>query len=170
MKIYNGFTLVELMVIIAITIILLGIAIPSLSSLYNAQRANMNIRKIQQSLQFARSAAINYGITVSVCPIENEQCSDNWRSGLMVFTDSGIKRVIDGSDKLLYQTGAFNQQDIVTYNRPAVRFYPDGLASGSNGTLKYCPSSAANPNSKAVVINLAGRIRFSTEKNINCMP
>ncbi len=169
MKNHHGFTLVELMTVITIATILISVAIPSLSSVYEAQRANMNIRKIQQSLQFARNAAINYNVRVTVCPIDNNQCSNNWSSGLVVFSDSGTRRTLDGNDKILYQTGEFNPQDIVLYNRPAVHFYPDGIASGSNGTLRYCPSNPSNPHSQAVIINQAGRVRFSSAKNINCI-
>ncbi|MCE9678017.1 GspH/FimT family pseudopilin [Shewanella sp. AS1] len=168
MKNQIGFTLIELMVTLTVAIILIGIAAPSLSSLYEAQRADAEIRKIQQTLQQARNAAISFGVRVTVCPIADNQCSDNWQSGLVVFSDSGTINAIDGSDKIIFQTGPFSSQDIVSYNRSSVRFFPDGLASGSNGTLKYCPGSATSPNSRAVVVNQAGRIRFSTDKNISC--
>ncbi|MCG9695997.1 GspH/FimT family pseudopilin [Shewanella sp. Isolate11] len=167
---HNGLTLVELMVTITVATILIGIAAPSLSSLYDAQRAGANIRKIQQSLQFARNAAISYGVRVTVCPVADNQCNSDWQSGLVIFTDSGTTNILDGSDKVIYQTGEFHQQDTISYNRRAVHFYPDGLASGSNGTLKYCPGSPTSSSSKAVIVNQAGRVRFSTDNNISCSP
>lgn len=163
-----GFTLIELMITLVVATILIVIAVPSLSQLYEAQRAQAAIRVIQQTLQYARNAAISFGVRVTVCPITSDSCSKDWRLGLTVFTDSGDKNRIDNTDKILLQTSPFNPQDIVSYNRSAVRFHPDGLASGSNGTLRYCPSSPTSPYSKAVIVNQAGRVRFSQANQIEC--
>ncbi|MCL1056986.1 GspH/FimT family pseudopilin [Shewanella gelidimarina] len=168
MKYHNGFSLVELMVTLTVATILMSITLPNLSSLYEAQRANSSIRVIQQTLQYGRNAAISYGVRVTVCPVKDNQCDSDWRNGLTVFTDTGDKNQLDGNDAVLLQTASFNSKDIVSYNRSAVRFQPDGLASGTNGTLRYCPGSASSPYSKAVIVNQAGRVRFSKMKNINC--
>lgn len=168
MKYYYGFTLVELMTTLVVATTLISIAVPNLSSLYEAQRANSSIRVIQQTLQFGRNAAISYGVSVTVCPVKDNQCDSNWGNGLTVFTDSGDRNQLDGNDAILLQTSPFNSKDIVSYNRSAVRFQPDGLASGTNGTLRYCPNSANSPNSKAVIVNQAGRVRFSNQKTIYC--
>lgn len=169
MKKYHGFNLIELMVTLVVATILIGIAAPSLSNLYDAQRANSAIREIQQTLQFGRNAAISYGLRVTICPLKDNQCDDNWQNGLTVFTDSGVLNQLDNSDQLLLTTGPFNSNDSVTYNRDAIRFLPDGLASGTNGTLIYCPRSTDNPNARAVIVNQAGRVRFSNKKDINCI-
>lgn len=168
MKHQNGFTLIELMITIAIASILLTIGLPQLTELHQAYRADSAIKVIQQTLQYARNTAISYGLRVTVCPLKDNQCTNDWHLGLVVFTDSGVSNQIDGNDKLLLQTGSFDSNDLMFYNRSAARFQPDGLASGSNGTFKYCPGSADSPYSKAVIINQAGRVRFSTEKNIDC--
>lgn len=164
----TGSTLIELMVTLVVATILIVIGVPSLHQLYEAQRAQSAIRVIQQTLQYARNAAINFGVRVTVCPITSDSCSKDWRLGLTVFTDSGDKNRIDDTDKILLQTSPFNPKDIVSYNRSAVRFHSDGLASGSNGTLRYCPSSATSPYSKAVIVNQAGRVRFSQSNKIEC--
>ncbi|QYJ85253.1 GspH/FimT family pseudopilin [Shewanella mesophila] len=163
-----GFTLVELMVTLIVLTILVGIAAPNLTELYDAMRSNANIRTIQQTIQYGRNAAISYGVRVTTCPIKDYQCDDNWQNGLTVFTDSGEKNIIDSNDKILIQTAPFNNRDTVIYNRTSVRFQPDGLAYGTNGTLRYCPSSKTSPYSKAVIINQAGRVRFSKDTNISC--
>lgn len=169
MKKYHGFNLIELMVTLVVATILIGIAAPSLSNLYDAQRANSAIREIQQTLQFGRNAAISYGLRVTICPLKDNQCDDNWQNGLTVFTDSGVLNQLDNSDQSLLTTGPFNSNDSVTYNRDAIRFLPDGLASGTNGTLVYCPRSADNPNARAVIVNQAGRVRFSNKTDLNCI-
>ncbi len=164
----NGFTLVELMITLVVSTVLISITVPNFNSLYEHYRADSSIRVIQQTLQMARNIAINYGIRVTVCPIIKNECSDDWTIGITVFIDSGVSNVIDGQDEIMIKTGRFHQGDFVTYNRGAIRFQIDGLASGTNGTLKYCPSSTTSQYSKAVIINQSGRIRFSKANIIEC--
>ncbi|MPY20997.1 prepilin-type N-terminal cleavage/methylation domain-containing protein [Shewanella psychropiezotolerans] len=168
MKKNNGFTLVELMTTLVISTTLISIAVPNFNSLYAHYRADSSIRVIQQTLQMARNSAISYGVRVTVCPIIENQCSDDWTIGITVFIDSGASNVIDGQDEVLMKTASFYHEDFVTYNRSAIRFQADGLASGTNGTLKYCPSSTRSEYSKAVIINQSGRIRFSKAAIIEC--
>ena len=164
----KGFSLIELLISLAVLTILLTGGVPSLTDVYTQYRADSSIRIIQQTLQFARNQAITLNRTVTACAVIDEKCVQNWQVGLTVFIDTNKNSQLDDSDKILYMTNAFNSKDIVKYNRTAIRFQPDGLASGTNGTLKYCPSNPASPHSRAIVINQAGRVRFSTDDNISC--
>ncbi|MGI1968549.1 GspH/FimT family pseudopilin [Shewanella baltica] len=164
----KGFSLIELMTSLAVLTILLTGGIPSLTDVYTQYRADSSIRIIQQTLQFARNQAITLNRTVTACAVIDEKCVQNWQVGLTVFIDTNSNNQVDDSDKILYMTNAFDSKDTVKYNRTSIRFRPDGLASGTNGTLKYCPSNPASPHSRAIVINQAGRVRFSTDDNISC--
>ncbi|WP_143562293.1 GspH/FimT family pseudopilin [Shewanella sp. UCD-KL12] len=164
----KGFTLVELMTTLVITTTLISVAVPNFNSLYDHYRADSSIRTILQALQLARNSAISYGVRVTTCPVVDNRCSKDWTIGLTVFTDSGEPNTIDAEDVILLKTSPFYQHDFVTYNRSSVRFLPDGLASGTNGTLKYCPTSIKSESSKAVIINQSGRVRFSKAKVIEC--
>ncbi|WP_394200160.1 GspH/FimT family pseudopilin [Shewanella waksmanii] len=169
MKQSTGFNLVEMMTTLVIAITLTSVALPSLTELYLAFRTEMAIRSIQSTLQLARNSAINYGARVSACPIVDGSCHNDWRQGITIFIDLGEPNTLDGQDQVLLTTGSFHQDDFVRYNRAAIRFQRDGLASGTNGTLSYCPKDKASPLSKSLVINQAGRIRFSNKSNINCL-
>ncbi|MDT3337394.1 GspH/FimT family pseudopilin [Shewanella sp. SP1S1-7] len=164
----KGFSLIELIISLAVLTILLTGGVPSLTDVYTQYRADSSIRIIQQTLQFARNQAITLNRTVTACAVIDQKCEQNWQAGLTVFIDTNNNNQLDDSDKKLYITNAFDSKDIVKYNRTAIRFQPDGLASGTNGTLKYCPSSATSPYSRAVIVNQAGRVRLSKNSNINC--
>ncbi|QLE84656.1 general secretion pathway protein GspH [Shewanella sp. Scap07] len=169
MKLSTGFNLVELMTTLVIAITLVSIALPSLTDLYQAYRANMAIRTIQSTLMLGRNAAISYGARVTACPLTDGNCHNDWQQGITLFIDLGEPNVIDGQDQILLTSDSFHEHDFIKYNRAAIRFQRDGMASGTNGTLSYCPSSRTSPFSQAVVINQAGRIRFSTKNNITCI-
>ncbi|WP_285164691.1 GspH/FimT family pseudopilin [Shewanella goraebulensis] len=165
-----GFNLVELMTSITIFGLLSTIAFPSFKSLQQQFRVDSNLRTIQNSMQFARNIAINYGTRVTVCPLVNGKCGRDWEQGFSVFTDSGTTNQVNSSDVIMLEVSQFHEEDIIQYNRLALRYQPDGLASGTNGTLTYCPQTIDSPYSRALVINQAGRVRYSTKKNITCKP
>jgi type IV fimbrial biogenesis protein FimT len=164
----KGFSLIEVIVTTLIAAIMSLIAIPSFSGVIEQVRAKSNIQVIQQTIQLGRNMAISYGSRVTVCPLIDNLCSADWSIGLSVFIDHGQKNQLDASDRLLQQTAPFHENDYIDYNRAAIRFQPDGLASGTNGTLTYCPGKFDSKYSKAVIVNQAGRVRMSKKKNIKC--
>ncbi|MCL1079514.1 GspH/FimT family pseudopilin [Parashewanella spongiae] len=168
----KGFTLIELMVTISIAAILLTVGAPSLNSLYQNTRADSGIKQIHQALYFARSHAISLGQNITVCPKNGSQCNNgknNWKNGMIVFIDSDRNDVPDTPQSILIHVSAFHDKDIVQFNRAiSIKFQPDGTTFGAAGTLTYCPDEADNESSKAVIINFAGRIRYSQDAVITC--
>ena len=167
MKTSKGMTLVELMVALAVFAILAAVALPSLATLQSAIRANAKISEIASAIQLARNHAVSYGVRVSVCPVTNNCCSNDWQAGFSVFTDTGSTGCLDGDDELITELDEISHTDILKFSRSSLRFLPDGLASGYNGTFRYCPDAADSPNSKALIISNAGRIRLSKGSS-NC--
>ncbi|MDB2385820.1 GspH/FimT family protein [Shewanella sp.] len=157
----HGLTLIEFIVALTVGIILLTVALPSFSSMYAYIRTDMSIRKIHQSIQLARNHAIVHGTRVTLCPIKGTRCSTNWLNKISIFIDTGEPRVINSGDTVIQTLSPFYAQDLIHVNRAAISFQPDGLAAGSNGTVKYCAHN--NLHAKAIVINRAGRSRVSTE-------
>ncbi|MFQ6370128.1 GspH/FimT family pseudopilin [Shewanella sp. YIC-542] len=163
----SGFTLVETIVALLVLTILLGVAIPSLTELQRQYRTDAAMRQLQQFIALARNQAINYRTRVVVCRLENNSCLDSdWQAGISAFIDNNDDRIRDSSEPLLQESGTFHREDGIFYNRKAIRFMQDGLATGSNGTLSYCPDNLAD-NGQALIVNQAGRTRRSNA-GINC--
>lgn len=95
-NIQKGFTLIELMVTIAIMAIMLAIAIPNLSEWVAKRRVAAAAEKVANMIRFGRSEAARLNSPVYLCPVQirtdgnpNGYCkSDNEGSGLALWADS----------------------------------------------------------------------------------
>ncbi len=101
----RGFTLVELLVVMAISAILIAAAVPSFQSLIASSRASSASGTLVSSLEFARSEAIRRNQNVTVCRTANANAPENvlscldtaaagfdgndWASGWIVFAKAG---------------------------------------------------------------------------------
>ena len=78
-----GFTLIELMVVVALISIMLVIAVPSFASFISNYRATTAMNDILQGIILTRNEALKRGHRVTMAPI-----SADWRNGWIIFIDS----------------------------------------------------------------------------------
>jgi len=164
-KVSKGFTMVELMVTIAVAGILTTIALPSLNDFLTRMRVDNEVIEIQRLLLTARNTAINSGLNTSLCPLKNDNTCDaitNWTGRIGVVRIDAVngdllikeKAAIKAGDQLIF---AFSN---VTYN-PAGQL---GFFNGNSSTFSYCPKG--NPDySRGVVVTISGRSSLSTDNN-----
>src|SRR5580693_2093144 len=85
----TGFTMVELLMTIAIAAIVAMIAIPSFQYITNSNRVAAEVNGLLGDLQFARAEAINTGQDVTVCLSAGGQTCDTtantWQTGWIVY-------------------------------------------------------------------------------------
>lgn len=102
----RAFTLVELMITLAIAAIVLGVAIPSFQRMISNNRSATLGDELVGAIRFARSEAAARNQSVSVCATANGiACGGQWQQGFMVFIDSAADTanapVIDSADDIL---------------------------------------------------------------------
>ena len=167
----RGFTLVELLVVLAIGAILLTIAVPSYAFLVNSSRLAAVTNDLVTALHLARSEAIKRNMRITVCKTSSAMAATpacdstaDWQQGWLVFVDGGTRGVIDSNDVLLWvQDRVSSQASITTSNYGSfVSYLPNGVSQGSNGlangTLRICVAG----NRRDIIINTTGRPRLSS--------
>ncbi len=82
----RGFTMIELVVAIGIVSVLVGLAIPSFSSLFQTTRLSSYSNELVGTALLARSEAIKQNADVRMCVSNNgTSCTDgNWNDGYLV--------------------------------------------------------------------------------------
>lgn len=165
----QGFTLIELMIAIAVTSILSAIAVPNFSNFIVQMRVDNEISQLHRLLFVARNAAINSELPVTVCPLNQQnQCTTQWHNDITVFVDLNSNNAFESSNNeiLIRTKSAIKNVDKLQYGigRSRIIYAPTGRTSGwgSNGTFKYCPKDYPEK-SRAISIATSGRIYASSD-------
>ena len=178
----TGFTLIELMISVAMTAILLTVAVPSFSELIKSNRVSSNANELLAALQFARSEAVTRKAAVALCTSNtgmdsnNPTCVDtvHWSDGWLIFLDTnnnGFRDTASGtSETLLRAREALTGNDLTAIGETAIahtiRFFSDGTAS-AGGTINLCDDRGA-PKSKSVTVERYTGRTFSESGTGTC--
>ncbi|CAM5512817.1 GspH/FimT family pseudopilin [Rhodanobacter lindaniclasticus] len=157
----RGFSLIEQVMVLAITGILTGIALPSLHGLLSRNRLQVAQSDFITALQHARSTAATSGKRTLFCPsVDGRQCSgdDHWQQGWLLGHDTDGDHQPDGRPSHVRAAYAAGIRILSSSGRRDVRFQADGSAGGSNLTLLFCEPGRDGPVLSVVVSN-AGRVR-----------
>lgn len=164
----HGFSLVDLIMTLAVAGALLGVGVPSFTTLVSKARISDEVNELLSHILLARSEAIKTGSDVVVCPSDNgDSChvEPTWHLGYIVFTDANGNRAHDGQEPVVrYHQGDESAPVTITSStaRRLIRFRNDGSAGGSNITITFCDAShQVSP--RALIISNVGRPRLSRE-------
>lgn len=141
----QGFTLIELVIIIAILAIMASIAAPS----FTAMLATMNVRSagfdLVSDLTMARSEAVKRNRSISVLPV-----SEDWVNGW----------VIDDNGTALMSRNALPASLTILAPEEGITFLPSGRVSGMAASGSWAlQSSTPGATARCVVITPTGSAR-----------
>lgn len=177
-----GFTLIELMVAIAVAAVLLAVAVPGFTAFQRNSELAVAVNGTVASLNAARSEAMKRGRRAYMVP----QDGARWASGWVVFVDGGDApdQRYDATDDITVQTqaalpGYFSVVGSQTANEspPYVMFDPSGYPlqkSGGFGSLSIViarndlgTGSASLAQTRRIIISPTGRIRTCRPASAN---
>lgn len=157
----KGFTIVELMVTIAIAGVLLAIAMPSLNSFLVQMRVDNQVREMQRLMLTARNTAINTGLSTTICPLSGANCTNNWGNEISVFTNTTITtNILDGTDELIKTKAAIEadtNDQLISSSTATLVYTPAGrLLTNAASKFTYCPYGYAEK-SNGITVSASGR-------------
>lgn len=166
----RAFTLLELLITLAIGALALGLAIPGTQSLAHNQRLISASNALATSLSLARSEAIKRRLPVLVDNIDG-----SWESGWRVFADVNSNGQHDAGEPQLLEAAALASGIIAKGNTPVrryIRYTPSGsskLIGGGfqAGTLTLCHATGQQA-VRRLVLNASGRLRRAKDEPGPC--
>ncbi|HED35647.1 MAG TPA: type II secretion system protein GspH [Gammaproteobacteria bacterium] len=180
-----GFTLMELMIVLAMAGIIAAIGIPSFSSMITTNQLADITNELTLALKRARAEAIASGRDVIVCSSINSsgcsQAAGNWSKGWVVMVDRNqngsflesepnelfwVKTIdADTSTKIKITPGPFTTPDLPNDFSKEVRFsYTGELKAGTTGGFQICSGvTGSGFPRREITVSVAGQTHF--EKN-----
>ncbi|HET9669752.1 MAG TPA: GspH/FimT family pseudopilin [Casimicrobiaceae bacterium] len=165
----SGFTLLELMVGLAITAIVFAVGVPGLGGYLAEQRVHDRADALLRTLQVARSEAIKRGERVDVCPGAGGNCatvSTPWEGGWRVVADTARGGVAAIATEHAAASGI-----TIRGNRPLadyVSYTSAGHARRFDGALQMGTFTVCAPGQRMrkVILASSGRVRLETATEV----
>jgi type IV fimbrial biogenesis protein FimT len=158
----RGFSVLELMVVLAVAALLATIAAPSFGRMQRAASLSAATNQLLWALNYARTAAVLNSMPVTLClSADGESCLKSAAAagiGWLVFYQSGGP----GPSPLLH-TFRLPNELTVHGTRAAVTFWPVARA-GTTSTFDLCVGDRRVTQGRAVVVSQTGRARVATEE------
>ena len=168
-----GFTLIELMVTLAVVGVLAAVAAPVFVALFNSNRIATVTNDYVSAVNYARSEAIKGGATTTLCMSNNGTActgSTNWGNGWIVWSDRNGNGTLDAGE-LLQNHGPINAGNVVMGGTQTLFSFTGtgALVIGTLGdTFNICTPTELSV-SNTITIELSGHVRrVSNPKLATC--
>lgn len=160
----KGFTLIEALTVLAISAILLGTMVPSVTHMLSRSQATAAHNWLIGSIMFARQTAISYGSLVTLCPsYDGNQCGGKWHDGTIAFIDRNRNARVDPKDVIMKRFHFPIEGATITWrsfrNRRYLQLTSMGYTNFQNGNFVYCSADQDPRYRRQIVINMSGRAR-----------
>jgi type IV fimbrial biogenesis protein FimT len=138
---HGGFTIIELMITVAIVSIVLMVGVPSMTQFLADRAAEANAQEFVEAVRFARTEAMKRAEAVQLCATDAPEAADpvcngsDWSKGWLVIQQSSgrVLRIQNG-------LRAMREKDAVDGEADLLTFQSTGIATDGAGDYDFYPT------------------------------
>ncbi len=166
MKKNSGYSLIELVVTVAIVGILVGVGLPSLTDFIKNDRLSTQINLLVGHMALARSEAVKRHVPVIICSSNNQAtCGGGWDDGWIVFADLDSSGSFTAGEEILrVQQQLEGENTLVSGTDNIIVYDARGFTPDDAGTFTLCDSDG----DKGRSISISNTGRVSKEADPGC--
>lgn len=182
-----GFSLIEMMVAVAVIAILAAVAVPNMQAMIASSALRTATNDVVAALAQTRSLAIKEGGRVTMCKSSNGTAcatTGDWEQGWIIFADPTrnspwTNASVDAGETVALYSQALSGNIVVKGNNGAseyVSYSADGLSRLLNGsslaaaTIRVCSTSTTLQDSQRardIAINNIGRVTIKSASSVS---
>ena len=184
----RGFTLVELVITLAVAGVLVSLAVPSFTQFVKNNRLITQANDLVTALNVARSEAIRRGNRVTLCKSSNQvSCagSGSWDQGWIVFVDVNDDGIVSNAATDVFRVHGALGGGVTLKGDAVLANYVSYVSSGGtqqiggtpsdtqSGVLVLCDDRGFVSNAKGIQISATGRVSAAsatTTPATSCTP
>ncbi|MBU1189478.1 MAG: GspH/FimT family pseudopilin [Gammaproteobacteria bacterium] len=161
---HAGYTIVEIMIAIAILAILTALAMPSLQQFMARNELVGTSNALITGINLARTEAVTRSTAVAICPsTDGATCSGgDWESGFLVFVDDNNNSSFNGGEELIRAESGYTNPAITIDGTGGLNngftFSADGIRSAVVGAGTIDLNHNVATNGIQIIVNNTGQI------------
>jgi len=154
-KIIRGFTLIECLIVLIITLLILTLSTYGWRAHLQSVRTQYVMAMLSESFSVARNTAIAYHAPVFWCgSIDGVTCTEDWTHGWIIrFEENGLPT--------LWKFPSLQSGEHITITGAGkthlLRLSPEGTLFGENSTVHYCTTPCSKQT--VLILSATGRAR-----------
>ncbi len=165
----NGFTLLELMITLAVASILLSVGVPSFRGMILDNRLVNEANQFVTAVNLARSAAVRYQRNATVCVTTNYNAtvptcggSSDWSTGWIVWVDKDRDGATDANEIIAVHEPIAGSITMTSTAASAFTYNSRGFGTTGGDNISLCDDRSSETG-RLIKVNNVGRTNVSRQ-------